>query len=112
MATPARIVAGDRQASRLPAPARQLLAQGQVDFKQAYEFLGLQHSAAYKLAARYLKRVTKATSRPVFDARVIQPRRNARGEWTEIPVYKIGAKYMCRADLIVAMVYPEEAGRP
>ena len=92
----------------LPADARALLERGRVPFVDAYRFLGIERSAAYPLARRYIKRIARLEkSGKPFDLAELMPRRDGDGRWREIPAYQVGSKYLCRADLLVAMVYSE-----
>lgn len=95
----------------LPADARALLERGRVPFVEAYRFLGIERSAAYPLARRYIKRIARLEkSGKPFDLAELLPRRDADGRWREIPAYQVGSKYLCRSDLLVRMLYPGGGG--
>ena len=96
----------------LPASAAEFLARERVPFVDGYRFLGIDRSAAYEMARRYVKRTSRlAASGKPFDLAQLRPKRDAAGRWHEIPAYQVGHKYMCRTELLVAMVYPEAVGR-
>ncbi len=94
-------------AATLPPKAQAIVEAERVPFSVACRFLGMSTTAGYPKAHRYLARVTKLTKQTAFDVKHLRPRRDpATGDYTEIPVAKVG-KLMCRADLLVPMVYPE-----
>ena len=92
----------------LPADATALLERGRIPFGDACRFLGMTRQAGNPKARRYVARVMalEKSGRP-FDVAKLRPQRNALGEYIEIPAYKAQRGFYCRADLIVAMVYPQ-----
>lgn len=92
----------------LPEDARRLLERGRIPFVDACRFIGVDRTLGYTLARRYIKRTAKMVSdgRP-FNSTDLKPKRDKDGRWQEMPCYQVGHKYLCRADLLVQMIYPE-----
>jgi hypothetical protein len=97
----------------LPAEAQTFLERERVPFVDAYRFIGIERSAAYTMARRYIRRTARLVkSGKPFSIEELRPKRDSGGRWHEIPAYQIGNKYLCRTELIVGMVYPEWGARP
>ena len=93
--------------NNLPPNARALLERERVPFADACEFLGMTRQAANSKAKAYLRRTAQLGTQAVRDPGRLQPRRNAAGEYTEIPCYRTSHGRMTRTDLLIPMVYPE-----
>jgi len=92
----------------LPEDARRLLERGRVPFADACEFLGIGRGMGYPMARRYIKRTRRLVeSGKPFNVKELAPERDKQGRWREIPCYQVGGKFICRADLLVGMAYPE-----
>ena len=91
--------------------ARLVRTQPTVSLDEAAQFLGMavRSDAAYRMAAKYRKRIAKAQTagRVMLDTETIRPRRNNAGEWVELANVKFGSVIRCRTDMLLWMVYPE-----
>lgn len=91
---------------------RTLQSEPTVDSCVAFEFLGIGRDLGFRLMGNYRLRILKAVTRGrPLDEAAVRPQRDADGAWDEIPNHKVGNRLRCRSDLLLWMVYQEQAGR-